>query len=185
MFNSRFDDASPAAVVSVASTADVQRAVTFAAENDLKITTRSGGHSYVGASAADGAMVVDVRSLPGGVAYDAGSELATVSAATDLMSVQTALDAHGRLIPAGSCPTVGVAGLALGGGLGADSRRCGLTCDAMVSASVVLPGGEMVTASPMTTPTCTGHCEAVVRTSASSPRSRSGRSRAPIATSST
>jgi hypothetical protein len=147
LFNSRFDALKPAAVVAVASDDDVERAIAFAAENDLKITTRSGGHSYVGASAADGAMVVDVRALPGGVAYDDGSGLATVSAGTDLLSVQTALNPHGRSIPTGSCPTVGIAGLVLGGGLGADSRRYGLTCDAMVSATVVLPSGERVTAS--------------------------------------
>ncbi|MGH3643725.1 MAG: FAD-binding oxidoreductase [Mycobacterium sp.] len=148
LFNTRFVDATPAAVVTVKSNADVRKAVAFAAENDVKITTRSGGHSYVGASAANGTMVIDVRSLPGGITYDAGSGLAKVSAATDVISVQTALASHGRSIPAGSCPTVGVAGLTLGGGLGSDARRCGLTCDAMVSASVVLPGGELVTASP-------------------------------------
>ena len=49
--------------------------------------------------------------------------------------------------PRGSCPTVGVAGLTLGGGLGSDARLAGLTCDALVSASVVLPSGETVTAS--------------------------------------
>jgi FAD/FMN-containing dehydrogenase len=148
LFNTRFVDATPAAVVTVKSSADVRKAVAFAAENDVKISTRSGGHSYVGASAANGTMVIDVRSLPGGITYDAGSGLATVSAATDLVSVQTALASHGRSLPAGSCPSVGVAGLTLGGGLGSDARRCGLTCDAMLSASIVLPGGEVVTASP-------------------------------------
>jgi FAD/FMN-containing dehydrogenase len=122
LFNTRFVDATPAAVVTVKSSADVRKAVAFAAENDVKITTRSGGHSYVGASAANGTMVIDVRSLPGGITYDAGSGPATVSVATDLVSVQTALASHGRSLPAGSCPTVGVAGLTLGGGLGSDAR---------------------------------------------------------------
>lgn len=43
--------------------------------------------------------------------------------------------------------TVGTAGLALGGGLGADARNAALTCDALVSAEVVLPIGDVVTAS--------------------------------------
>ena len=37
--------------------------------------------------------------------------------------------------------------MTLGGGLGSDARLAGLTCDALVSASVVLPSGETVTAS--------------------------------------
>ena len=50
-------------------------------------------------------------------------------------------------IPTGTCPTVGVAGLTLGGGIGADTRHAGLTCDALQSATVVLPSGDVVTAS--------------------------------------
>lgn len=71
----------------------------------------------------------------------------TVSPATDLDSVQTALASRGRSIPSGSCPTVAVAGLALGGGLGSDARLHGLTCDTLVSAALVLPSGEMLSAS--------------------------------------
>lgn len=148
VFNTRFADSTPAAVVTVKSTDDVQKAVEFAAKNGIKIAARSGGHSYIGASTASGAMVIDLRQLPGTITYDDGSGLATVSAATDLDSVQTALAAHGRSIPSGSCPTVGVAGLTLGGGLGSDARRSGLTCDALVSAVIVSPSGDAITASP-------------------------------------
>lgn len=70
-----------------------------------------------------------------------------MSAATDLYAVHQALAGESRAIPTGSCPTVGVAGLTLGGGLGADSRHAGLTCDALKSATVVLPGGDAVSAS--------------------------------------
>jgi FAD/FMN-containing dehydrogenase len=148
LFNSRFDNSTPAAVVTVKSTDDVQKAVAFAAKNGLKVVARSGGHSYIGASAANSAMVIDLRELPGGISYDDGSGIATISAAADLDSVQTALAAHGRLIPGGSCPTVAVAGLTLGGGLGSDARQRGLTCDPLVSASVVLPSGDAITATP-------------------------------------
>jgi FAD/FMN-containing dehydrogenase len=148
LFNSRLDNSTPAAVVTVKSTDDVQKAVAFAAKNGVKVTPRCGGHSYIGASAAHSAMVIDVRQLPGGITYDDGSGVATISAAADLDSVQTALAAHGRLIPSGSCPTVGVAGLTLGGGLGSDARQRGLSCDALMSASVVLPSGDAITATP-------------------------------------
>lgn len=148
VFNSRFDDSTPVAIVAATSVGDVQKAMAFAAENGIEVTARSGGHSYVGASAANATMVVDLRGLPGGISYDAGTGLATVPAAATLNSLQTVLNADGRSIPTGSCPSVGVAGLTLGGGLGSEARLRGLTCDALVSASVVLPTGEVVTASP-------------------------------------
>ncbi|QUR69604.1 FAD-dependent oxidoreductase [Mycobacterium spongiae] len=147
VFNSLYDTSTPAAVVTVTSLADVQRAVTFAAANKLTIAPRGGGHSYIGASTADGAMVLDLRGLPGGVRFDSATGDVTVPAATGLYAVHQALAGPGRAIPTGSCPTVGTAGLALGGGLGADSRHAGLTCDALTSATVVLPNGDAITAS--------------------------------------
>lgn len=147
VFNARFDTSTPLAVVAASSLSDVQKAVAFAARHRTAIAARSGGHSYVGASTADGTLVLDLRSMPAEPTFAGGDDLVTVPAAADLDAVQTALAARGRSIPSGSCPTVGIAGLALGGGLGSDGRRSGLTCDALVSAAVVLPSGEAVTAS--------------------------------------
>lgn len=143
VFNSFYDSSSPAAVVTVSSQADVQKAVAFATANNLKIAPRGGGHSYVGASSANGTLVLDLRGLPGGANFDGNN--VTVTPATTLYAIQQALT--GRAIPSGTCPTVGVAGLALGGGIGPDSRHAGLTCDALQSATVVLPSGDVVTAS--------------------------------------
>lgn len=147
VFNSNYNAATPAAVVTVTSPADVAKALAFAAANKLKVAPRAGGHSYTGASSANGAMVLDLRGLTGGVNFDSASGTVTVPAGTTLYAVQQALASAGRSIPTGSCPTVGAAGLTLGGGMGADSRHAGLACDALRSASVVLPSGETVTAS--------------------------------------
>ena len=67
LFNARFDTSTPVAVKSIN---DVQKAVAFAAKNSIKIAARSGGHSYIGASAANSAMVIDLRQLPGGITSD-------------------------------------------------------------------------------------------------------------------
>ncbi len=147
VFNSFYNSANPAAVVAVSSQSDVQKALTFAAANNLKVAPRGGGHSYVGASSATGALVLDLRGLPGGANFDAGSGNVTVTPATNLQAVQQTLAAAGRALPTGSCPTVGIGGSALGGGMGADSRHAGLTCDALQAATVVLPSGDVVTAS--------------------------------------
>src|SRR5580700_5485168 len=43
---------------------------------------------------------------------------ATVGAGTRLIDFYNGLAAHGRAVPGGSCPTVGISGLTLGGGIG-------------------------------------------------------------------
>lgn len=152
VFNTNYNGSTPAAVVTPTSAADVQKAMAFAAAHNLKVAPRSGGHSYVGASTADGAMVLDLRQLPGGVKYDAASGYVSVTPATSLYELHQVLAAAGRGIPTGTCPSVGAAGHALGGGLGAQSRHAGLMCDQLTSASVVLPGGQAVTASAAENP---------------------------------
>lgn len=147
VFNTNFNGLAPAAVVVPTSVADVQKAMAFAATNNVKVAPRGGGHSYVGASTANSAMVLDLRQLPGGVEYDPASGLVTVPPATSLYAMHQVLAGAGRGIPTGTCPSVGAAGHALGGGLGAHSRHAGLMSDALRSATVVLPGGQAVTAS--------------------------------------
>jgi FAD/FMN-containing dehydrogenase len=152
VFNTNYNGFTPAAVVTPTSPADVQKAMAFAAANNLKVAPRSGGHSYIGASTANGAMVFDLRQLPGGINYDAAGGQVTVTPATSLYAIHEALAAAGRGIPTGTCPSVGAAGHALGGGLGAQSRHAGLLCDQLTSASVVLPGGQAVIASAANNP---------------------------------
>jgi len=147
VFNSLYNGSNPAAVVTVSSQDDVRKAVAFATANKLKVAPRAGGHSYVGASSTTGTMVLDLRGLPGAANFDAGSGNVTVTPATNVYAVHQALVNAGRAVPTGTCPTVGMGGSALGGGIGADSRHAGLTCDALQSATVVLPSGDVVTAS--------------------------------------
>ncbi|MEE6177258.1 FAD-binding oxidoreductase [Mycobacterium sp. 050134] len=152
VFNTNYNSLTPAAVVTPTSPADVQKAMAFAAAHNLKVAPRSGGHSYVGASTANGSMVIDLRQLPGDVKYDASTGYVTVTPATSLYEMHQTLAAAGRGIPTGTCPSVGAAGHALGGGLGAQSRHAGLLCDQLTSATVVLPGGQAVTASSASNP---------------------------------
>src|SRR3984893_15869849 len=147
VFNTNYNGSTPAAVVTVTSAADVQRAMAFAAAHNLKVAPRSGGHSYIGASTANGAMVLDLRQLPGEANYDASTGQATGTRATSLYTMHWPLGAAVRGIPTGTGPSVGAAGHALGGGMGAQSRHAGLLCDQLTSASVVLPGGQAVAAS--------------------------------------
>ncbi len=143
LYNTRFDTFKPQAVVFCESLADVQQTVRWARKHRVRIVPRSGGHSYGGYSSTSG-VIVDVSSL-NGVALDARGR-AVVGAGARLIDVYDGLWQHRRTVPAGSCPTVGIAGLALGGGVGLASRKYGLTCDNLLEATVVLANGTAVLA---------------------------------------
>ena len=148
LFNRRFDGLRPAGLAAVGSALEVQACLAFARRHGLPVSVRSGGHSYLGASAGPG-LVVDLRRLD---AVRPGVGTASVGAGAALADVYAGLAAAGVSVPAGSCPAVGVSGLALGGGMGVVGRQYGLTCDRLVSAQVVLPDGRVVTASESSEP---------------------------------
>ena len=143
LYNTRFDTYKPQAVVFCESLADVQQTVRWSRKHRVRIVPRSGGHSYGGYSSTSG-VIVDVSRL-NGVALAAGGH-AVVGAGARLIDVYDGLWQHGRTVPAGSCPTVGIAGLALGGGVGLASRKYGLTCDNLLEATIVLANGTAVVA---------------------------------------
>ncbi|MFD4673773.1 FAD-binding oxidoreductase [Lentzea sp. NPDC058450] len=140
-----YDAQRPSAIARVVSPADVQRCIEIARADRTRITARCGGHSYPGYSTADGALVVDVRGLNRiDVRADGTAE---VGAGVLLMDLYIALANAGRMMPAGTCATVGISGLTLGGGIGVTARAFGLTCDRLVSARVVTPDGVLRTVS--------------------------------------
>jgi FAD/FMN-containing dehydrogenase len=143
LFNPRFDGIRPAALVEAASPHDIAEAIRFARKFDLLARPRSGGHSYVGVSTVAKGIVLDVGRMRG-VDYDPGSKTAVVRAGSRLFDVHEALEAHNRSVPTGTCPTVGVAGLTLGGGVGVEGRANGLTCDAVQALTVVTAAGKIL-----------------------------------------
>jgi len=75
------------------------------------------------------------------------SGLARVEAGAKIGQVNIALNQHGLALPSGSCSTVGIAGLTLGGGHGVLARQYGLTMDQLDSIEVVLANGTFLNAS--------------------------------------
>ncbi|WP_433673074.1 FAD-binding oxidoreductase [Nocardia sp. CA-136227] len=149
-FNPVFDSRRPAAVAQVTNASDVQACVNAAASARIPVAARSGGHSYGGYSTPDNGLVVDLGSMSGVEVKPDGT--AVIGAGARLMDVYSGLAKAGRCLPAGSCPTVGIAGLTLGGGLGVLTGKYGLTCDNLISAQVVTADGTVRTASATSEP---------------------------------
>lgn len=135
----------PTTIVEAGSTQDVAATVNWCSARDVHPRIRNGGHSFAGYSMGD-TLVIDLRKL-NHVSIDS-DEIATIGAGTNLGRTYCELHGQGeRSLPAGSCPPVGISGLAMAGGLGSLMRQYGLTLDMMRSAEVVLADGSIVTAS--------------------------------------
>jgi len=130
-------------VAQVSSRADVATCVRRVKGHGIPIAARSGGHSYPGFSTPNKGLVVDVSRLHKITVKSNGT--AVIGAGARLIDVYSALAAHGRALPAGSCPTVGIAGSTLGGGIGVLARAYGLSCDHLLSATVVGADGDVHT----------------------------------------
>jgi FAD/FMN-containing dehydrogenase len=143
VYDTRYDAVKPQAIAYCESLADVQKTVRWARKHHVHIVPRSGGHSYGGYSTTSG-VIVDVSRLH--AVSLAANGRAAAGAGAELMGVYTALANRGRMIPGGTCPTVGIAGLTQGGGIGLSGRKFGLTCDHLLEATVVLADGSAVVA---------------------------------------
>jgi len=143
LFDPRFDSISPAGIAYCKSPHDVATCLAFVRKFKLPVSARCGGHSYAGYSTNSGGLVVDVSRMAG-VGFSGTT--ATVAAGTRLVDLYNSLAARGRAIPGGSCPTVGISGLTLGGGIGVVARAYGLTSDNLESVQIVTANGAILTA---------------------------------------
>jgi hypothetical protein len=96
-------------------------------------------------------VVLDLRNLRA-ISVDRRARTATVGAGAQLIDVYRALNAHGVTIPAGSCPSVGIGGHALGGGMGLAGRAFGLASDNILAAKIVTADGRLRTVNRHTDP---------------------------------
>ncbi len=155
--NPRWDSAEPLAVLGATGASDVAAAVAFARRYSVPLALRSGGHSYPGYSAGGAAgtgvkpsLVVDTRPMDS-VSLDADGTV-TIGAGASLAQVYDAIGSAGRALAGGSCATVGITGLTLGGGVGVLVRAYGLTCDSLTEVEIVTADGRTRRASATVEP---------------------------------
>lgn len=139
-------DHRPKVIARCASVGDVVTAVRTARERDLEIGVRCGGHNIAGLAVPDGGFMIDLAGLAG-VIVDPATRRARVQGGAMLGALDRATQAFGLATTAGNVSHTGVGGLTLGGGMGWLARQHGLTCDNVVSYTVVTADGEVVRAS--------------------------------------
>ncbi len=142
LFDPRFDVLRPTGIAYVANQHDVSTCLAFARKFGVPFTARAGGHGYAGWSGTNG-LIIDVSNLK---TVTVSGTTATVRAGARLIDFYHGLAAEGRAVPGGVCPTVGIAGLTLGGGVGVFARAYGLTCDNLESLQLVTADGAVLTA---------------------------------------
>jgi FAD/FMN-containing dehydrogenase len=139
-------DKKPRLIARCADVADVIHCVNFARENELLLAIRSGGHNAGGLGICDDGFVIDLAPIRY-TRVDPIARTVTVGGGSTWGDVDHATHTFGLATPSGIISTTGVGGLALGGGVGHLTRKCGLTIDNILSADVVLADGKFVEAS--------------------------------------
>ena len=114
---------------------------------NLRIAIRGGRHSYIGASTVSKGVVVDVSRFDYVKQHNNNGSM-TVGAGITLVKLYYELwnSTPNRLLyPGGTCPTVGLSGLTLGGGQGIIGRKYGLSLDQVIEIKLVNSTGGILT----------------------------------------
>jgi FAD/FMN-containing dehydrogenase len=135
-------DRRPDLIVRPADAEDVASAVRWAADQDLPISVRGGGHSVAGHGVGNGSLMLDLGELRS-VAVDPAARTAEVGGGARLADLDTATTSHGLAVPSGTYSDTGVGGLTLTGGISYLLGTSGFACDALVAAEVVTADGTI------------------------------------------
>ncbi|MDH4054992.1 MAG: FAD-binding oxidoreductase [Gammaproteobacteria bacterium] len=139
-------DKRPALIARCLNNDDVSRAVTFAAERDLLVAVRGGGHSWPGKSVCDDGMMIDLSQLTD-VTVDTATQRATAGGGALLGHLDQATLPHGLVTTTGVVSHTGVGGFTLGGGFGRLNRKFGLAVDNLRAATIITADGKIRTVS--------------------------------------
>lgn len=142
VFYQEFAARRPRAVIEVVDAPDVSRVVGYARETGIELAVRAGGHSIMGHSSSDGGLVLDLSRLKD---IDVDRETRTAWAGAGLLAGEYTAEVgkHGLITGFGDTPSVGIAGITLGGGVGFLHRKLGLTLDNLLGAEIVTADGAI------------------------------------------
>ncbi len=138
-------DEYPIAIVYCCNDQDVANAIIWSQRNQIMLRIRSGGHNYEGYSTGTGKLVIDTT-LMNKVEIDTINNTVKVQAGTRLGKLYQILYDKGYAFAGGTCPTVAISGLVLGGGIGLSTRYLGLTADSLIEVEMVDAKGDVLIA---------------------------------------
>ncbi|MFT4046785.1 MAG: FAD-binding oxidoreductase [Solimonas sp.] len=133
----------PEAIVLAENQDDVVAAVRLARREGLKVTVRSGGHSWNSPHVRDGALLIDVSRLDH-FSIDARARTAWAGPGTKGRRLNQTLAPAGLLFPGGHHNTVGLGGFVMCGGFGWNAREWGNGCTNVLAIEAVTADGERI-----------------------------------------
>ncbi|KAK1962095.1 FAD binding domain-containing protein [Colletotrichum sublineola] len=139
----------PVSIAAPLTTEHIQAAIKCGRDNGVKVTPKSGGHSYAnfGFGGEDGHLMLELDRMYN-VTLNNVTGIATVQGGSRLGHVATELYRQGgKAISHGTCPGVGVGGHVLHGGYGMSAHTKGLALDWLVGAKVVLANSTVINVS--------------------------------------
>lgn len=142
----------PDVIVQAKSTQDVINAVNYAAQKKLKVAVRAGGHNANGPSLRDGGLLIDLSALQE-IHIDTESKIASIQPGVRSLELVKAARSKGLTFPVPHCPSVGLSGFTLGGGIGWNySQRGGVSTHSIVGAEIVTADGRVLRATAKENP---------------------------------
>lgn len=150
--NAQYNLVPPRLVAQPRTVSDVQRVLQCATQRRIGVAVKAGGHNYAGFSVGSGGIQMDLR------AYMCDeSKIADVSAQFAEPAIRVGAgcifeqvyewlhnNKRGYVLAGGLCPTVGVSGFHMAGGVGPFSRAFGVGAQHILQAQLVTPNGTVV-----------------------------------------
>lgn len=143
VWNGLVPDRFPAAIYLPREGADVAALLRDQIPAESRVSVRSGGHDWLGASLRDDSCLIDLRHL-NQVSIEPSLRTAVVGPGATHKILADALVPAGLGFPIGHCPEVGLGGYLLAGGKSWNQHEWGPGCWNVVGADVVLPDGTPV-----------------------------------------
>jgi hypothetical protein len=136
-------DRYPAVIVKVRNEKEAIEAIKLARKENLKVTVRSGGHSWPGNHLRDDVMMIDVNALKD-VSVDPATMTATAQPGLTGSELNSILSTYEFFFPVGHCPTVCIGGYLLQGGYAWNGRKYGPACMSIIGLDAITADGELI-----------------------------------------
>jgi FAD/FMN-containing dehydrogenase len=138
-FNKRFN-VFPKAIIATKSSFTLSKILSYLNEKQLNFSIRSGGHCFEPGSLSQD-YILDLSRFD---SIKISKNEVYIGAGARLGPVIEKLGKYDLVIPTGTCQSVGIGGLTIGGGIGFLSRTFGLTCDVLKSITFLTANSDII-----------------------------------------